>query len=77
MQAFVMRLKQTGKGLVRYCCEGQRKLYLNLKIKKKKSHLITLYIYVYVCGHVCHGSCGGQRTTYESWFSSALWILGN
>lgn len=32
MQAFVMRLKQTGKGLVRYCCEGQRKVYLNLKI---------------------------------------------
>lgn len=46
MQAFVMRLKQTGKGLVRYCCEGQRKLYLNLKIKKKK---ITFNYFVYLC----------------------------
>lgn len=43
-----------------------------------KLHLLTLYTYVYVLGHVCHGSCGGRKTTYRSWFSSStLWILGN
>lgn len=38
---------------------------------------IAFLLVYFVCLHVYGHACGGQRTTYGSWFSpSAIWVLG-
>ena len=40
---------------------------------------VHMHMCMHTCseGGICHGSCGNQRITRESWFSpSTTWVLG-